>query len=221
MGKVTAIIVAAGEGTRFGALKQAATLKGETILERSITAFERAAEVSEIILVLRPDKIDSPDFSRFSKVSHTALGGRERQDSVSSGLSFVDPAQTDIVLVHDGVRPLVSEKTIHDVIHSARRFGAAVPAISVEDTIKRGDGQWVIETEDRSTLYRIQTPQGFQYDILNSAMMEAGKAGVYGTDEASLVERIGKRVALVEGDPRNIKITTPGDLQIAEALIED
>lgn len=220
MGKVTAIIVAAGEGIRFGGEKQAAALGGKAVLEWSLSAFERSPEVSEIILVLKRDRFARQDLSRFGKISQVAPGGRERQDSVSSGLSLVDPARTEIVLVHDGVRPLVSEEMIHRVILGARRFGAAVPVIPLEDTIKRGDGEWVIGTEDRTNLYRTQTPQGFQYDILMGALKAAEGAGRYATDEASLVEQAGGRVALVEGDPRNIKITSPGDLKIAEALIE-
>lgn len=159
---------------------------------------------------------------RFSKLSAVVAGGRERQDSVEAGFSSIPfpGGGSCIVLVHDGVRPFVDQALITRVIQAAGRFGAACPALPVEDTVKMVDGDRVIQTQDRNRLCRIQTPQGFSAAILKRALEEAGKDGFQATDEAQLVERIGLPVHTVPGERRNLKITSPLDLKIAEALIE-
>ena len=218
MRRVAAVIVAAGEGRRFGAAKQFAVFREKLILDWSIEAFELHDSVDDIILVL-PDEGEREKYlARFEKVSEVVRGGRRRQDSVVHGFERVNAEETRIVLIHDGVRPLVGRELISRVIEETQRSGAAIPAVPVEDTIKEGEQGRVVRTLDRSRLYRVQTPQGFSYSILEKALRQAQQEGYYASDEAGLVERLGYQVALVEGDPRNIKITTPTDLKLAEAL---
>jgi 2-C-methyl-D-erythritol 4-phosphate cytidylyltransferase len=221
MMKVAAIIVAAGAGRRFGGTKQFAMLKGKQVLEWSIAAFDAHPDVDEIILVLPDEKSGDRFMRRYHKISALLRGGPRRQDSVALGFERVDAGQTGVVLVHDGVRPLVSPEVISRVIAAARRGGAAVPGIPLEDTIKEAAGGKVIRTTDRQKLVRVQTPQGFAYKVLERALRLARQDHYDGTDDAGLVERIGHTVTVVEGDPRNIKVTTPLDLKIAEALIEE
>jgi 2-C-methyl-D-erythritol 4-phosphate cytidylyltransferase len=221
MRRVSAIIVAAGKGKRFGSSKQFALLKGKSVLDWCLEKFEANKSVAEIILVLRDENLRGKYLGRYHKIAAVARGGERRQDSVLSGLRRIDPEKADIVLVHDGVRPLVEQDLINRVIAAAQEKGAAVPAIPVEETIKLIEKQEVRQTLDREKLFRIQTPQGFTYGILKHALDKAREDNFYGTDEASLVERTGKRVAIVAGEPKNIKITTREDLKIAEALLED
>jgi len=221
MRRVSAIIVAAGEGRRFGSVKQFALIKGKSVLDWSLEKFEAHEKVSEIILVLRDEREKEIYFSRYRKMTVVVRGGEKRQDSVIAAFSEVYPEKTDIVLVHDGVRPLVEKDVISRVIEATEKLGAAIPALPIEDTIKRVEGKKVSRTLERSKLRRIQTPQGFFYSILEEALNKARKDNFYGTDEASLVERIGKKVFIVRGDSRNIKITGQEDLRIAEALLED
>ena len=217
---VTAIIVAAGEGKRFGSGKQFALLRGKQVVDWSIENLSGHPEVDEIVLVL-PDETQKEDlFRRYKKLRAVVRGGPRRQDSVWQGFEQVDEHRAELVLIHDGARPLVGQDVITRVIAETRRSGAAIPAIPVEETIKEVARGKVVTTLDREKLYRVQTPQGFSYLLLKKALRKARKDGYYGTDEAGLVERTGHTVAVVEGDPRNIKITTPADLKIAEALIE-
>ncbi len=221
MSEVTAIIVAAGEGKRFGLSKQFVLLGGKPILDRCLEMFEAHKKVTEIVLVLKDVSLKKEYLDRYRKIVAVAKGGKRRQDSVLSGFNQADPERSEIVLVHDGVRSLVSEDLIDRVIEAAREAGAAVPAIPVEDTIKLVEGNEVSRTLDREKILRVQTPQGFSYPILKAALDKAKEENFYGTDEASLVERIGKKVCVVQGDPKNIKITTPEDLRLAEAFLED
>ncbi len=221
MSEVYAIIVAAGEGKRFGFSKQFALLRGKSVLDRCLEKFEAHKKVEAIVLVLRDETQKNNYFKRYRKIVAVVRGGKRRQDSVLSGFHQIDQEKAEIVLVHDGVRSLVSEGLIDRVIEATLKRGAAVPAIPVEDTIKIVEGEEVSRTLDRAKLFRVQTPQGFFYPILKTALDRAREENFYGTDEASLVERIGKKVSIVKGDPRNIKITSPEDLRIAEALLED
>jgi 2-C-methyl-D-erythritol 4-phosphate cytidylyltransferase len=218
MRRVAAIIVAAGKGRRFGAAKQFALFREKLILDWTIEAFELHDSVDDIILVLPDEREQEKYFARFEKIFDVVRGGRRRQDSVVHGFERVKAEETRIVLVHDGVRPLISREVISRVIAETERSGAAIPAVPVEDTIKEGAQGRVVRTLDRSRLYRVQTPQGFSYSILEKALRRAQQDGYYASDEAGLVERQGHPVALVEGDVRNIKITTPTDLKLAEAL---
>jgi 2-C-methyl-D-erythritol 4-phosphate cytidylyltransferase len=217
---VTAIIVAAGEGKRFGSSKQFALLWGKPVLDWSIERLAVHPEVAEIVLVL-PDEDKKEEFlHRHKKLCAVTSGGPKRQDSVWRGFERVDSRRTGLVLIHDGVRPLISQDIITRVIVEARRSGAAIPAVPLEDTIKEVARGEVIRTLDREGLFRVQTPQGFSYSLLEKALRQAQEEGYYGTDEAGLVERVGHKVTVVAGDPRNIKVTTPSDLKIAEALLE-
>jgi len=212
MKKVTVIIVAAGEGRRFGFAKQFALLKGKPVLDWCLDKFEAHKRVEEIVLVLKDDSEKEKYLKRYGKIVAVTRGGERRQDSVLSGFRLIDPEKEAIVLVHDGVRSLVSEDLIDRVIAAAQEKGAVVPAVPVKDTIKLVEGYEVSQTLDREKLFKVQTPQGFFHHTLKEALDKAQEDSFYGTDEASLVERTGKRVCVVQGDPKNIKITTPDDL---------
>jgi 2-C-methyl-D-erythritol 4-phosphate cytidylyltransferase len=219
MRRTAAIIVAAGMGRRFGSAKQFVSLKGKPVVEWCLEAFNAHPRVLDIVLVL-PRAEMGESFSReFSKLRAVVEGGTERQDSVRNGLARVAMLGAETVLVHDGVRPLVSGELISRVIEAAEETGAAVPGLPVEETVKDVEGTQIRRTLERSSLVRVQTPQGFFYWILQEALEAARRDSFYGTDEAALVERLGRPVAVVPGDERNIKITTPLDLKTAEAFL--
>ncbi|MBN1225233.1 MAG: 2-C-methyl-D-erythritol 4-phosphate cytidylyltransferase [Candidatus Aminicenantes bacterium] len=221
MHKISVILVAAGEGQRFGAPKQFVPLNGKPVLEWCLESFETHLRIREIILVLMSDVQKKDYMEKYKKISYVVTGGKYRQDSVMAGFQKIDPSRTDTVLVHDGVRPLIGHDLISRVLQATKEYGAAIPVLTIEDTLKRIEGQKVLQTLDRSQIVRVQTPQGFSYPILKTALERARKDAFYGTDEAALVERIGGSIFLVPGDPRNLKITTPDDLKIAEAFCED
>ena len=220
MGGAWAVIVAAGRGERFGSAKQFEPLGGKPLYRWSLEAFDRHEEVEGIVLVVPPGPA-GPLPSPRGKLKAVVAGGAERQDSVRSGFSRVPAEGSIVVLVHDGARPLVSGELIGRVIAAARERGAAVPGLSVEDTIKEVYGGRVLRTVDRSSLVRVQTPQGFLHSVLREALELAAAQKFTGTDEAMLVERTGRTVALVEGDPKNIKVTTHWDIKVLEALIHE
>jgi 2-C-methyl-D-erythritol 4-phosphate cytidylyltransferase/2-C-methyl-D-erythritol 2,4-cyclodiphosphate synthase len=217
---VGVIIVAAGRGARLGAPqpKQLLDLGGRTMLQRSIAAFDGHASVSEIVVVLPSDLVGDGA----SLVGQTArpcacvAGGTRRQDSVRAGFDGL-PAGVDLVLIHDAARPFVDAAVIDRVIDAARERGAAVPAIAARDTVKRtaGDRRVVTGTIPRDEVWLAQTPQGFRRDVLAAAMAKSVGADV--TDEAMLVEQSGGAVHIVDGDPRNVKITTAEDLSAARS----
>ena len=216
----SAIVVAAGAGKRFGQMKQFAYLRAKPVLEWTLERFEAHPEVGAVVLVL-PDEQDLKHYRlRYAKIVDIVRGGERRQDSVWQGFRILAASAPEVVLVHDGARPLVDAALISRVIAAARAGGAAVPVLPVEDTIKEVREGKVAATVDRTLLCRAQTPQGFRYDVLKRAMDAARKDRFYGTDEAALVERVGLAVTAVPGDPRNIKITTPADIPIAEALLD-
>ncbi len=221
MVKTSAVIVAAGEGKRFGAPKHLAHLTGKAILEWTLQAFQSHPRIADIVLVLNNSAEGREYQTYFSKLSQVVRGGAQRQDSVRAGMKALSSSALDIVLVHDGVRPLVSQDLIGRVIRQAQESGAAIPVIPVEDTLKHVLEDQVAETPDRNRFFRCQTPQGFRVDLLNRALKKAADDGFYGTDEAVLVERLGLPVSAIPGEVRNIKITTPLDLRIAEVLIEN
>jgi 2-C-methyl-D-erythritol 4-phosphate cytidylyltransferase len=222
--KVTAIIPAAGQGTRMGSStpKQFLLLRGQPILHHTLQAFEASGQVDAVILVV-PEK----DFAAAEKqwlqgydiVKKIVVGGKERQDSVYNGLCALDQ-DTDVVIVHDGVRPFVTGDMIQRAIDAADHFGAAITAIPVNDTIKLSDADdFVAKTVDRRGLWRIQTPQAFQYSVLAEAFQKAVQDSYYGTDEGSLLEYAGKKVKIIEGSEMNIKITRKEDLILGEAIL--
>jgi 2-C-methyl-D-erythritol 4-phosphate cytidylyltransferase len=221
MTKVSVVIVAAGEGRRFGAAKQFALLQGKPVLDWSLETFNAHPGVDEIILVV-PDVGSKKSFlARYEKIAAVVKGGQRRQDSVNLGFRAIDPRRADIILVHDGARPLAGRNLVDRVIEQTRGKGAVVPGLLLEETIKEAACGEVLVTLDRTRLFRVQTPQGFFYPLLARALEKASADHFYGTDEAALVERLGERVFIIDGDPRNIKITVPLDLKMAEALLAD
>jgi len=219
---VLAIIVAAGRGVRMGAgpPKAFLQLRGRSLLERSLAAFLSHPRVNRVAAAV-PD----PDEARRLLASPAAgvvlvRGGATRQDSVRCALLAAPPLGEEIILVHDAARPLVSRAIIDAVIGAAAAGGAAIPGVVPPDTVKVVDEEGiVITTAPRERLRLAQTPQGFRGDVLREAYARAARDGFAGTDDAAIVERTGRKVALVEGSPLNLKITTPDDLALAEALL--
>lgn len=219
--RVTAIIAAAGAGTRLGGdvPKQLLQLGGRSILERSVEAFAGHPAIAETIVVLPPGLAAAPPAwlrERGPQVRVVA-GGERRQDSVANGFDAVDTC-ADIVLVHDAARPFVTADVISRVIEAAAAHGAAIAAVPVSDTVKRVDSRVsdpiIVETISRDALYLAQTPQGFASDVLRDAVA-LGRSGIEATDEAALAERAGHHVLIVNGAQSNVKITTPEDLEAA------
>lgn len=219
--KVGAIIVAAGEGKRFGGRKQFCSLKGRPLLHWTLDKFENHPEVTDIILVLPPNERRPLLFENWSKLRAIVPGGPTRLSSVQAGFQALSSQPTGIVLVHDGVRPGLSPSLISRIINQARREGAALPVWPIEETVKEVAHERVCRTIDRSNLYVAQTPQGFSYSLLAKALAWAQEHQVEATDEASLIEQIGGTVTTVRGERRNIKITTAEDLIIMEAFLGD
>jgi 2-C-methyl-D-erythritol 4-phosphate cytidylyltransferase len=192
---------------------------------RTLRVFEACPEIDSILPVLPSEHMEIfqdmiKSAGGFTKISNLVAGGEQRQDSVYNGLSRLDPG-VDLVVVHDGVRPFVTPNLIRSCIEAARRQGAAVAALPVQETVKLTDAQgWVRETLPRDMIYLAQTPQVFRREILAEAFLRAKEEGYYGTDEASLVERMGIGVKLVAGERWNIKITTPEDLVWAQVYSE-
>ncbi len=219
--KVIAIIVAAGKGKRFGQKKQFLPLKGKLLLEHSLEAFNTHPLLDGIILVLDDLKQWVNLKEKYSKIIEVVQGGDRRTDSVYSGFKRIKSQGDDIVLIHDGVRPIVTHDLITRVIESTKEKGAVIPVVQIEEAVKYCEKNEIIKTLEREKIFRAQTPQGFVYKILKDAFMKAQRENYSGPDEAFLVEKIGLKVYTVEGDPKNIKITKPKDLKIAELYLED
>ncbi len=219
---VSAIIAAGGRGSRFGGRqpKQLVTLGGVPILQRSIEAFARSAAIDDIVVAL-PEELAAtpPSYARSgSKRIDVVQGGERRQDSVARAFARTDP-RAEIVVIHDAARPLVSDALIRRTVDAAREVGAAIAALPAQDTVKRlGADGMIAATLPRQEIFLAQTPQAFRVEVLRAAMALAGNA-LDATDEAMLAEQAGHPVRLVEGDPRNIKITTPEDLAVAETFV--
>lgn len=240
--KVIVIIPAAGLGTRMSpasegkgkkvaASKQFFDLGGTPVLIHTLRKFSESVDVSEIYVALRSNEIagfrtrlerDAKDLSR--KKIELVEGGEHRQQSVAHALTAISAAADDIVLVHDAVRPFVTAEIIHEVVQATKKYGAAIAGMPAMDTIKQVDrtseGAVITATIPRERVVMAQTPQGFRYSVLKKAFDEATADGFLGTDEASLVERSGHQVAVVMGSPRNIKITTPADMELAEFFLK-
>ena len=218
-----AVIVAAGSASRMeGIDKVMAPLGGEPMILRTVRAFEDCETVKEIVIVTREDLMGpiAELCSGFTKIRSVVQGGSSRQESVKLGLLALSK-EVRLAAVHDGARPLVSGELIDKVIRAAHSYGAAAPAIPVKDTIKVFEGGFIAATPDRSTLRAVQTPQVMDRDLLLGALEKAEQEGTALTDDCSAVEHIGMRVRLVEGEERNLKVTTPLDLKIAELLLEE
>ena len=235
--KVVVIIPAAGLGTRMAfapsakakksaPLKQFTELDGTPILIHTLRKFA-STQVAEICIALRKNEISSfrtrlekegKDIQQ--KKIQFVEGGEHRQQSVANALAAINAAPDDIILVHDAVRPFVNEEIIESVINAVQKHGAAIAGLPAMDTVKQvertAEGAVITATVPRERVVMAQTPQGFRYSVIKKAFEEAAADGFIGTDEASLVERSRHEVAVVMGSPRNIKITTPADLELAE-----
>jgi 2-C-methyl-D-erythritol 4-phosphate cytidylyltransferase len=231
--KVYVIIPAAGLGTRMAPpshtapSKQFKELGGVPIVVHTLRVFAASPEVHEVVVALRKDEIagfQSQLEHQYPEILKKPLriveGGEHRQDSVASALKSLSAADDDIVLVHDAVRPFISEEIVRHVIEAAEKHHAAIAGWPAVDTVKQvertSDGAIIKATIPRASIVMAQTPQGFRYDLLKKAFEEAAADGFVGTDEASMIERSGFPVAVVMGSPRNIKITTPADMELAE-----
>ncbi len=221
--KVIALIAAAGEGRRMQAdtPKQFLLLQDKPVLAHTLEQFSNCDAVSEIVIVTRAEDIllvnDLVREFEIQKVTEILPGGATRQESVFSGLNRLD--DDSIVLIHDGARPFVTETQINNVIQAAESNGAAALGTPLKDTLKRVDAQgYIADTIPRSDLYRIQTPQAFFTNEIKLAHIRAQESGLTVTDDCALMEQYGRRVAVVEGSDINIKITTPEDLWLAEAI---
>lgn len=236
--KVFVIIPAAGLGTRMAPVssakdtkphlsKQFTELGGTPILIHTLRRFAAIQEVSEIWMALRENEIEGfrerlqheTEALRRKKIE-LVVGGEHRQQSVEHALNAIKAASDDIVLVHDAVRPLVTGEIIKEVIAAAQKYGAAIAGLPAVDTVKQvertAEGAIIKATIPRASVVLAQTPQGFRYEVIKKVFDEATADGFMGTDEASLAERSGYEVAVVMGSPKNIKITSPGDMELAE-----
>lgn len=242
--KVIVIIPAAGLGTRMFPVPAGAKLKkksapskqftelgGTPILIHTLRRFAAVDAVSEIWIALRENEIagfrvrlESEKKDLPKKKIDLVVGGEHRQQSVENALNAVAAAPNDIVLVHDAVRPFVTSAIIQEVIDAAQKYGAAIAALPAVDTVKQvertAEGALIKATLPRAGIVMAQTPQGFHYSVIKKAFDEASTDGFLGTDEASLVERSGHKVAVVMGSPRNIKITAPADMELAEFYLK-
>ena len=217
------VIVAAGNATRMGGIdKTMALIHGEPVIARTVRAFQNCDAIKEIVVVTRSDLIMpvSDLCHPFSKVTAVVVGGENRVASVQNGLNALS-SKVHLVAVHDGARPLISFEVIDRTVRAAHTYGAAAPGVPVKDTIKVVAGGVVTSTPDRKTLQAVQTPQVFDFVLLRGALKKAVEMGWEITDDCSAVEMLGMRVRMVEGDEKNIKITTPMDLKIAEMLLEE
>ncbi len=218
-----AVIVAAGTASRMGGIdKVMAELSGEPMILHSVRTFQNCDGIREIVVVTRQDLLESITAlcAEFPKVQAVVTGGASRPESVRAGLSALSK-KVKLAAIHDGARPLVTWQIIDRTVRAAHSYGAAAPAVPVKDTIKVEKGGLVAATPDRSKLRAVQTPQIFDIDLLQGALAKAEKDGKAITDDCSAMEHMGMTVKLVEGDERNIKVTTPMDLKIAEVLMED
>ena len=218
-----AVIVAAGSASRMGGIdKVMAPLGGEPMIVKTVRAFQECDAIREIVVVTREDLIRpiTSLLSGMDKVIAVVAGGASRQESVHLGLNTLS-SKVELAAIHDGARPLVSYEVIDRTVRAANTYGAAAPGIPVKDTIKRVQGGVVTETPDRERLRAVQTPQVFDFDLRRGALKKAREEVAQVTDDCSAVERMGFSVKIVEGDERNIKVTTPTDLKIAEMLLEE
>lgn len=221
--KCGAVIVAAGNASRMGGIdKVMAQLKGEPMIARTVRTFQNCDCITEIVIVTREDLIlpISNLTRQLSKVKAVVCGGSSRQESVNLGLNALSK-EMQMAAIHDGARPLISMEVIDRTVRAAHTHNAAAPAVPVKDTIKVVEGRVVVNTPDRATLFAVQTPQVFDFDLLRGALKHAEDTGAQVTDDCSAVELLGMKIKIVEGDERNLKVTTPLDLKIAEMLLEE
>jgi 2-C-methyl-D-erythritol 4-phosphate cytidylyltransferase len=225
--KICAIIPVAGRGKRFASKtpKQYHKIYGQPIITITLQKFLSIEDISCGIVVAAPEEMNRVEkllqaLKGFKEKYKIAVGGKQRQDSVYNGLMCIS-SDTDIVIVHDGVRPLISKKIIKESIRSAKKYGACITAVPVKDTIKRVQDNKVLSTLFRENLWQVQTPQTFQFNILKNAHEQAKIKNYYSTDEAGLVEWIGHPVHVITGDYKNIKVTTADDIKLVEGLYNE
>ena len=222
---VSAVIVAAGTSKRMndGVDKLAVQLSGKSLLAWTISRFESTEIIDEIIVVTREDEIGTVKemikSEGFRKVSSVVKGGAYRQHSTQNGLNVVSD-DSKVVLIHDGARPLIRTSDIKRIVESAEENGAALLAVPSKDSVKEVQNGIVTQTLPRESVWLAQTPQGFRKELLQEAFTSAEKEGYIGTDDASLVERIGKDVAIVEGHSSNIKVTVTPDIGVVQSLLK-
>lgn len=218
-----AVIVAAGNASRMqGIDKVMAPIAGEPMILRTVRQFQNCDAIKEIVVVTREDLLTKVmGLCRgFDKVKAVVVGGKDRQESVERGMNTLSE-KVKLVAIHDGARPLITQAVIDRAVRAANSYGAAAPAIAVKDTIKTVRGGVVINTPERKSLQAVQTPQVFDFDLLRGALKKVRQEEAEITDDCSAVERMGFSVKIVEGDERNIKVTTPMDLKIAEIFLEE
>jgi 2-C-methyl-D-erythritol 4-phosphate cytidylyltransferase len=222
-----AIIVAAGQGTRFGSEmpKQFLLLHDRPILAHTLQRFENAEAIAQVVIVAAQAwqgyiSREIVERFQFKKCREIVAGGERRQDSVLAGVQALKLTSTSIVVVHDAVRPLFSHALLERVLAGCENFDGCIPALALRDTVKQISGQEVTATIPRESLRLAQTPQAFRSKALQRAFSLAEKEQTLGTDEAALVEKSGGRICWVEGEETNLKITTPSDLKIAEAFLQ-
>lgn len=224
---VTAIFPAAGSSKRMGGgvNKNFFEIAGEPILIRTLKTFSQVERVNFLIVIVAAHEVETVEKllrgTKGLKSWVVTIGGSERQYSIANGLKLL-PDDAEIILVHDAARPLISTRTINDVIDAAEKFGGAIAAVPSKDTIKIVDAEgFVKHTPPRSELVAVQTPQGFRREILLQAYEKAATENFLGTDDSSLAERLGVKIKIVASDYQNIKITTPEDMTIAESFLRD
>ena len=222
--KVGAIIPAAGRGTRIGAAvpKQFLKLRGKPLLHHTLKVFEACEAIDFVVLVMPQAEVDEFGeewLNGYEVVRKVVAGGERRQDSVFNGFQALEEG-TDIVVVHDGVRPFTTAEMIVETIEAADKYAAAITAVPVSDTIKTGADGFVERTVSRDGLWRVQTPQAFRYELFQKAFEKAAADSYYGTDEGALIEYLGERVKIVPGSELNIKITRNEDLILGENLLD-
>ena len=221
--RCAAVVPAAGSGARMGQDKLLLPLGEQPVLVHTLRVLDECPYIEEIIVVTRGDLIvpvgELCRACAFSKVSKVIVGGATRTQSVLAGLREVRE-DLELVAIHDGARPLVTPQVLEEAILRALECGAAAPAVPVKDTVKQAEGGLVAATLDRSGLYAVQTPQVFEASLIKAALHKALEDGAELTDDCAAVERLGIGVALTQGDYTNIKLTTPEDMAVAEALLE-
>ena len=220
----SAVIVAAGSSSRMGLDKLLAEVGGVPVIVRCVEAFQRAPSVAEVVVVTREELVPEvarlcQDF-RLDKVSKVIRGGENRTQSARLG-TLEARQDTPLLAIHDGARPFVSVQVIEDAVAQAAQNGAAAPAVPVKDTIKAAENGIVTQTPDRASLYEVQTPQVSDASLIRAALQKARDDGEEITDDCAAVERLGMKVVLTQGDERNIKLTTPIDLEIGELLASE
>ena len=223
-GNNIAIVAAAGMGTRMQAdrAKQMLEIGGVPILIHTLRRFEKCEAVDQVVLIVQPSMTSEilQLISRYGlrKIVRVVGGGPERQDSVYRGLHAISEEGAGVIIIHDAARPFVRPEEITAIIERAAAIGAALMAVPATDTVKQVKSGRIKRTLDRRRIYLAQTPQAFLYSIIREAYDKANADGFMATDDAQLVERLGRRVSIVEGSPYNIKITRPLDLRLAEAI---